>query len=394
MIDEYLNHRTFSNSKEAIEKLTEAAFDTDKVEEGTHVYYRYPACFSPKLARELILSFTKPGDMVLDPFVGGGTTAVEALLHKRRITGIDLNELSLFVSRVKITPLKLQEISLLDSWVNEVSDLQNEEFTKSDLAPANVFGDTDPKLANTIAKIRNLAIAKISSQAAKRFALAVLLRTSKIAIDSRQVQPDSKTFIRSFLKNYEGMIDANSEFGIRTKPIRIAEWYKLKHGDTTNPRTFNGVESSSLIVTSPPYPGVSVLYNRWQVQGRREVTIPYWIIGCNHDRPASDFTLGYPKTEAGLKKYFNAIHQGSQNLRKVIKRRGLMVHVVAFSDRKTQLLPYLDAVRNAGFEELKGIFGSSYDGRLWRHIPNRKWYTNINSKPKSRREVVLFFAAK
>ncbi len=45
----------------------------------THGFYRYPARFSPQFARSAIEAFTEPLDTVLDPFMGGGTSAVEAL---------------------------------------------------------------------------------------------------------------------------------------------------------------------------------------------------------------------------------------------------------------------------------------------------------------------------
>ena len=32
-----------------------------------------------------------------------------------------------------------------------------------------------------------------------------------------------------------------------------------------------------LVVTSPPYPGVHVLYHRWQVDGRKEAPLPFMI---------------------------------------------------------------------------------------------------------------------
>ena len=44
----------------------------------SHSFYRYPARFSPLFARAAIAAFTNPGDVVLDPFMGGGTTLVEA----------------------------------------------------------------------------------------------------------------------------------------------------------------------------------------------------------------------------------------------------------------------------------------------------------------------------
>jgi len=52
---------------------------------------RYRGNWSPYIPRNLILRYTKPGDLVLDPFVGGGTTAVEAKLLGRRCIARDIN---------------------------------------------------------------------------------------------------------------------------------------------------------------------------------------------------------------------------------------------------------------------------------------------------------------
>jgi SAM-dependent methyltransferase len=55
---------------------------------------RYRGNWSPYIPRNLILRYTKPGDLVLDPFVGGGTTAVEAKLLGRRCIARDINPAS------------------------------------------------------------------------------------------------------------------------------------------------------------------------------------------------------------------------------------------------------------------------------------------------------------
>jgi SAM-dependent methyltransferase len=52
---------------------------------------RYRGNWSPYIPRNLILRYTRPGDLVLDPFVGGGTTAVEAKLLGRRCIARDIN---------------------------------------------------------------------------------------------------------------------------------------------------------------------------------------------------------------------------------------------------------------------------------------------------------------
>ncbi len=49
------------------------------------------ATFPEKLVEPCILAGSAPGDVVLDPFAGSGTTGVVALRHKRRFTGIELN---------------------------------------------------------------------------------------------------------------------------------------------------------------------------------------------------------------------------------------------------------------------------------------------------------------
>jgi hypothetical protein len=65
----------------------------------THNFYRYPARFSPAFARAAIETFTRPGDFVLDPHVGGGTTIVEAFALGRSAVGVDISPLAEFVRR-------------------------------------------------------------------------------------------------------------------------------------------------------------------------------------------------------------------------------------------------------------------------------------------------------
>lgn len=59
----------------------------------------YPGNWSPYVPRNIILRYSKEGDVVLDQFLGSGTTAVEALLLKRRIIGLDVNYKAVEISR-------------------------------------------------------------------------------------------------------------------------------------------------------------------------------------------------------------------------------------------------------------------------------------------------------
>jgi hypothetical protein len=47
-----------------------------------------------------------------------------------------------------------------------------------------------------------------------------------------------------------------------------------------------------LILTSPPYPGVHVLYHRWQVDGRKEAPLPFMITNKLDGAGSSYYTMG------------------------------------------------------------------------------------------------------
>jgi site-specific DNA-methyltransferase (adenine-specific) len=53
---------------------------------------RHPAPFPEALARDHIISWSNPGDTVLDPFMGSGTTGVACVKTKRDFIGIELDE--------------------------------------------------------------------------------------------------------------------------------------------------------------------------------------------------------------------------------------------------------------------------------------------------------------
>lgn len=71
----------------------------------------YRACFKPQLPRFFIERFTQPGDIVYDPFMGRGTTPIEAALLGRVPWGNDINPLSVVLTRPRLRPPTLAEIA-------------------------------------------------------------------------------------------------------------------------------------------------------------------------------------------------------------------------------------------------------------------------------------------
>lgn len=64
----------------------------------------YRACFKPQLPRFFIERLTKPGEVVYDPFMGRGTTPLEAALLGRVPFGCDVNPLSRFLTQPRLAP--------------------------------------------------------------------------------------------------------------------------------------------------------------------------------------------------------------------------------------------------------------------------------------------------
>lgn len=83
----------------------------------------YRACFKPQLPRFFIERLTHPGDVVYDPFMGRGTTLIEAALLGRTPYGCDINPLSQIFVQSRINPPSLSEIEARLKKINfEVAD--------------------------------------------------------------------------------------------------------------------------------------------------------------------------------------------------------------------------------------------------------------------------------
>jgi hypothetical protein len=70
----------------------------------------YRACFKPQLPRFFIERLTDPRDVVYDPFMGRGTTLIEAALLGRVPAGCDVNPLSVTLARPRLNPPRQHQV--------------------------------------------------------------------------------------------------------------------------------------------------------------------------------------------------------------------------------------------------------------------------------------------
>lgn len=103
------------NSKEEIIEKIESIdweFANSNTQYLSHNIHRYSGKFIPQIAKSVIELFTEEGDTVFDPYLGSGTTALEAIVAKRKSVGVDLNPLAILISKVKTTVIPREKLEI------------------------------------------------------------------------------------------------------------------------------------------------------------------------------------------------------------------------------------------------------------------------------------------
>ncbi|WP_407167928.1 DNA methyltransferase [Bradyrhizobium sp. ORS 111] len=384
--------------EEAQAALVAAARDTSPVRGLTHGFYKYPARFSPVFANAVIKTFTQPGDLVLDPHVGGGTTLVEALASGREAIGVDISSLAEFIATVKCSVYSEAELDALERWsgcVARAVDIHKPSKPIADYENMGYYKHLDHRSRWRLRKAIEQSVASAVSLGTPRleaFGRCVVLRTAQWALDGRSKQATVGGFRRTLTETAQDMVMGAREFRALVKahgrqPVTILRRSAIGIDEEEK---LTGMRPPRLVVTSPPYPGVHVLYHRWQVDGRKEAPVPFMIANKLDGSGLSYYTMGDRKYP-GLKTYFNNIRGSMSSVAALADRDTIVVQMVAFSAPDWQLPRYLEAMEEAGLTELflPSLKGER-DGRLWRSVPGRRWYSAQRGTTPGSQEVVLF----
>lgn len=387
-------------SLEQIQRLREAARDSLKVSGPTHNFYRYPARFSPQFAAAAIELFSKPGALVLDPFMGSATTVVESHLRGRRALGADVNSLSVFIARSKMTRLSRVQMRLVHDWATKgVPNLRAQIDNSRGALPQHDSRthNLDQLQSSALRKQVELAVAslqQLTDSRARQFARAVLLSASQWAIDGRQHRVSCAAFRERIADCAERMLLELCDLAQEANTRSTTGPYLLQSSAADLPANWPaGLEKADLVVTSPPYPGIHILYHRWQVHGRRETPAPYWITDTQDGRGNAFYNLGNRFNKSG-DDYFDNLAASFRALRTVVKDRALVVQLVSFASPKTHLPRYLATLADSGFTEVNVGSAALRQERIWRSVPNRAWHATAMGKTPASREVVLLHVAR
>lgn len=383
----------------SLKMLVQAARDTAPISGLTHNFYRYPARFSPSFVRAAIETFSAPGDWVMDPFAGGGTTLVEALSIGRNVLGIDISSLATFVCEAKTHILSDKDSESLRRWARRLPATINMHAATQRSADyydagyyRNVNGPKHWRIRKAIEQAL-VSVDRLWSEDARRLARCVVLRTAQWALDGRKTLPSVPRFREELAAQAEMMRSAALDFRARvelhTNEQKLeAICLNRRVAGMEDDAVVARVPPPKLIVTSPPYPGIHVLYHRWQVDGRKEAPAPFWIANRLDGAGSSHYTMGdrkYPE----LRTYFESLEASFKSIAKKCGPDTTVVQMVAFSDPEWQLPRYLEVMEDCGLVENRPWGLKDGDGRLWREVPNRKWHAHQKSHSPGAQEVVL-----
>lgn len=368
-----------------------AADSRDYACDLTHPLYRYPARMSPQLARAVILGLTEPGDLVLDPFSGGGTTAIEALSNGRRVVCCDLNALGCFVTRAKAWPVGPDSLRAYQRWAVSVVSGVLDSSDRSMPLVANGGVKYAPRTHGALLELRDAALG-VNDPSARRLALLTVLRTGQLCFDCRRTPPSPSILKNSFRSVAQMVLHRMQMYSAACRrhqwPDGLRRSLRVLRGDADDiPQKLraSSMERVSLILTSPPYPGVHVLYHRWQIYGRRETALPYHLLHLNDGYFESHYTFGSRKQHD--KVYFCRLISLFSSLRRLVTPATLVVQVVGFADPECHLSRFREAMRSAGFEEV--IAPDLPASAIARIVPHRRWYAELAKIHAERREFLL-----
>lgn len=188
------------------------SIDTNVVTPLTHGFHKYPGKFIPQIPEWAISNYLNDEkQIVLDPFVGSGTSLVESTVLGHDSFGIDIDPLSCLISKVKSTPLDPTQFLIISDWIMNNKETSAAEFM--------------PEIDNLSHWFTNDAITKLSK-----------LRTliDKIPIIFKDVINISD-YYDAFIIAFSGIIrrvsnadnQSQKTYVSGTKPKKPAEVYSL-----------------------------------------------------------------------------------------------------------------------------------------------------------------------
>lgn len=222
----------------------------------------YRACFKPQLPEFFISRLTVPGDIVYDPFMGRGTTPLQAALMGRRAIGNDVNPLSMILTRPRLAPPHHEAIaSRLRNIDWRFAGSLNEEllvfFHKETLIQIHALREWFSRRTTTgdfdeiDDWIRMVAVNRLTGHSPGFFSVYTLPPNQAVSVDAqrkinlKRAQIPSKRDVASIILKKSRILLSDTHQPSKAKHTLLAQ-----NAEAT-PKI--GDKSVDLVVTSPPF---------------------------------------------------------------------------------------------------------------------------------------------
>jgi SAM-dependent methyltransferase len=223
----------------------------------------YRACFKPQLPRFFVERLTNPGEVVYDPFMGRGTTLVEAALLGRRVAGCDVNPLAATLAGPRLAPPELAEVKERLEGLNLDVEAEADEDLAAFYHPVTLGRIQalrryllSHKLDAVDEWIRMVALTRLTGHSAGYFSVytlppnqAVMPHHQRRINEKRGQTPEPRDVKALILKKSAQLMKGLPESDI--KRLNASEPVLMTGLCHETPMLENG--SVSLVVTSPPF---------------------------------------------------------------------------------------------------------------------------------------------
>lgn len=257
----------------------------------------YRACFKPQLPAFFIDHLTEPGDLVYDPFMGRGTTPIQAALMNRRPAGNDINPLSILLTRPRLRKVTLsaiqQVLNAVDWQAGTIDDPDLLAFySETTLRQISALRqwllnhaplDEEPSAA--VDWVRMVALNRLTGHSPGFFSVYTLPPNQAVSVQAQrkineqrgQVPPD-RDVRRIILKKIKFLLSDG------TPPAGVKYLLTTAKADHT---PMIPTASASLVITSPPFLDI--------VQYSDDNWLRCWFAGID----VQQVPIAHHRTEAG-----------------------------------------------------------------------------------------------
>ena len=337
------NIEELEDAKRIFESLSSQdwSFTDDDTRYLTHDLHPYPAKFIPQIPAHLISRLSVPGDVVLDPFGGSATTAVEAVRFGRRAISFDANPLSALIGRVKTgymsSPVRTDLEQLCAAVEGHIISFSTHPVDWPTLLRSR-YGRYLPDIPNVkkwfedhvigeLCLIRHLIDQTTEGLArdAARLALSrVIIRISNQDSETRYVSARKDLRPTITLSAYlESLRTVSRRLETAAIDLQFADAHFLIGDSRYDLPDTVGENTVDLIVTSPPYPNATDyhLYHRFRL---------FWL---GHDPKAlGKIEIGshlrHQRNDTGFEEYRSDIAQALEGCAQVLMPGRYAVFVV------------------------------------------------------------------